>query len=401
MKSRSILTITLTCICLILTGCRYRNHQEWSEYACLDSSKIYFLNFEQNLKNPPTDTFVINSIAKNITFVPLETSSTALLSIINFMVHKINDCYYVSSMASSTFSGIIEFDSTGRFKNHLVQVGRGPKELSIRFTWSYNNNTQQLVASSPYEMLLHSFEKSSTKKYSLTEFFFRGYPLNDGTFVGLPSIVGTGETDTPYLSFLDREGVLIKSLYYTQKRNSLYNLMENQGDVGPLETYGLYPSYAGDALFKDMFNDTIYRVRSMDDIEPYIIIHRGLLTPKVKESIDRAAKAKTVIIRGILDSEKYVFVLYGYRNAMYNAIWDKQTQMLIANTEADYRNNTAVINNTGFTKYRTPNGNEILIGISNIFDGKLYCALRASQAMEFLPDIDEYDNPVLMVIELQ
>ena len=60
-----------------------------------------------------------------------------------------------------------------------------------------------------------------------------------------------------------------------------------------------------------------------------------------------------------------------------------------------------VINNLGFTKYLTPNGVEIVFGIAGYSDGKLYGVVSAAQAMNFYPDINEYDNPILMVIELQ
>ena len=397
-----IFMIIFLIISAILVGCENRNRNGFSTHHISDSSKIYFIDFEQNLKNTLPDTGNINSISKNIRFIFLEVTPKSLLSNVDFMVAEIDKNYYVSSFVSSTFSGILEFDSMGRFKNYLVQIGRGPKELPRMLDWSYNNNMQQIVATSGYELLLHSFERNAANKYSLPEFFARGCLLNDGSIVGLPYPFGIGATDVPYLSFLNQEGILIKSLFYPQKRDISFNLVESQGDTGPLEAYGLYPDYSGNALFKDVFNDTIYRITSMDDVKPYIVLNRGLLTPKVKDATDRRAKSGTIIVRGIIETEKYFFIKYAYKDVTCSAIWDKHNLTLIANSVANNSNeHLTVINNKGFIKYRTPNEKEILIGISSYSDGKLYCVLRADQAMDFLPNVDEYDNPILMVIDLK
>ena len=396
------LLIVLFFICMIFTGCWSRVNDQLRENFNSDIDEIYFLNFEQNLKNPPTDTFVINNIAKDISFIPIERSTEVLLTVVDFRVARIDDSYYISSMAGgSRFSGIIRLDTMGRFKEHVVQIGRGPKELPRWFEWSCNNTLNQIVASSLYDIIVYSFENDVTNKYSLSGYFGKGFLLSDGNIVGLPKITGTGDVDTPYLCFLNQEGEVIKSLYYPQKRNIFYDIWATQGrDVGPLEVYGLYAGHSGDALFEDMYNDTIYRVSSINEIHPYIILGRGSLAPKVKEVLDRKAKVNRVTLRRVLETEKYLFIVYEYKDLHYSGIWEKQSSTLIGNMETDFFK-IPVINNRGFTMYLTPNGDKIPIGIAGYSDGKLYGVLGANQAMEFLPDIDEYDNPVLMVIELK
>jgi len=402
----------LCSICILLSGCGNQTRKEFSqqdssvsvEHNTFDPDKIYFLDFEQNLKSVKVDTFTINSLAQKISFTPLETLDNNLLMTEDFKVAAINGRYYISSGTGPKFSGIMEFDATGRFMDYLIQKGgRGPKELPATYEWSCNQKAQLLVASSLYEILVHSFENNTTNKFSLGGFFVRENLMNNGTIVGIAnSVMGDGETDTPYLHFRNREGEIVHSLYYPQKRDIAYHLPEGQG---PMETYHLYPDYSGDVLFKDMFNDTIYRIRGFDDVKPYIIIHRGLLALTIKEVTNRDAMVQKVCIRGVLDTKMYIFIKYLYRDVMNCIIWDKQSMALIANTKADSsREHWGVIYHrasNGFTKYRAPNGKEILIAISSYFDGKLYSFLDASQAMDFLPDIKEDDNPVLMIIDLK
>jgi len=401
-------TFLLYCIFVLTFGCRDRNSQEDKnhysdlvEYKNTDPDKIYFLDFEQNLKEDKVDTFFINNLAKEITFIPLEVSSKSLLRGLFFNVARIDDSYYISS-GGLLFGGIMVFDTLGLFKNYLVQVGRGPSELISNRTWSYNSNARQLVALGSYQILLHSFERDETTKYPLAQFIGEVCQLNDGNLVGLPNTFGTENSDTPYLCFLNQEGEIIKSLYYSSVRNISYNLQENQGNIGDLEFYGLYPSYSGDALFKDIFNDTIYRVSNINDIRPYIILNRGFLAPNVKNGTNKAETAKTVIIRELIETEKYFFIKYTYNNLNHAAIWDKRSQTFIANIEADFSNeNFQVITNKSFTRYKTPSGRIIVVAVSSYMDGKLYCILEAAEAMEFLPSIMEDDNPVLMVIDIK
>ena len=405
--------IYLCYICVLLSGCGNRNNQNTGKNGILlfhenddaDSQQseiddqLYFLDFEANLKNIQEDTFTINSIAKNITFIPLETSDSVLLYNDVIQIQKINEGYLISTSSFLTnFHYIMVFDTTGRFKNYLMKRGQGPKELPYISEWSYNHHTQLLVASTWHQIIIHFFENNTSNKYLLDVFFMNACLLNDGTIVGLPSALGKGDTETPYLHFLNQEGKIVRSICYPQKRNIAYDFSEGR-TIAYGENYGLYPSYSGDALFKDMFNDTIYRIRNMDDVQPYMILHKGSLTPTLKDIYNSTTAAQKVKLSQILDTKKYFIIVYGYRGKTYTSVWDKKTRTLIANTIHPPRMSRLTSFN-GFTNYRTPTGKEIQIMISSYFDGKLFGVLDATQAMEFLPNIKEDDNPVLTIIEL-
>ena len=411
--------VSLFCICLLLSGCENRNKSHISEHSDQlssansvdsdeddydDSDKTYFMDFEHLVKNMPPDTFTINSIAKDITFIPLETTDEALLQVFSFKIAKINESYYISSGESrrGNFSGIMEFDNTGRFIDYLMlkKAGNGPNELPFFvFNWASNHNTKLLVASTAYQILLHSFDNSATNKFNLGGSWYECL-LNDGTMVSLPDYLGYGGDPTiPYLHFRNQEAEIVHSVYYPQKRDFAFQIPENSS---PIAGYTLSPTYTGDAIFEDMFNDTLYRIRGMHDIKPYIIFHRGLLAPVAKDATDRAAIIQKIYYGTTVDTKKYFFIRYGYRNERYTAIWDKKTLELIANTKADLSDEKEKMLSSGvnFVKYRMPNGKKVLINISYYMDGKLYAALDAEQAMEFLPNIVSDDNPVLMIINI-
>ena len=409
--------LCLFCICALLSGCGNRSKSNLSENSNQladtdsidsdeddydDSDQVYFLDFEHNVKNMPPDTFTINSIAKDITFIPLETPDDAFLQVFNFKIAKINERYYISSSAHIKFSGIMEFDSTGRFIGDLMlkNAGNGPNELPhMLIFWTSNHKTKSLVASSGSQILFHSFDNSITNKYNLGGPSWRECLLNDGTMVSLPDLISNGNPTIPYLHFRNQEMEVVHSIFYPQKRNITFSIAEGGS---PISMYSLWPTFTGDALFRDLLNDTLYRIRSIYDINPYIVIHRGSFTPTIKDATNRAAREQKIFYDATLDTKKYLFVRYGYRNERYSSIWDKKTSELIANTKADLSDDyeKMVSYDWNFVRYRTPNGKKILINISYYMDGKLYAVLDAEDAMEFIPDVVYDDNPILMVINI-
>ena len=204
------------------------------------------------------------------------------------------------------------------------------------------------------------------------------------------------------LFFRNPQSEIIHSIYYPQKRDIAYQVPDGGYHV---PTYNLYPTYTGDALFEDIFNDTIYRIRSMDDINPYIIINRGSFAPDLEAATNPTARIQKMYLERILETKNNLFVSYRYRNEKYTAIWDKQIRSFISNIKSDNSVEQQIVssnlNGFIFTKYQTPKGKEILIPILDYYDGKIYSVLDAEQAMEFLSGIVFDDNPILVIIDIE
>lgn len=381
-----------------------------SEIETADSETVYFLDFERHIKNMMIDTFTINNIAKDITFVPLETTSESLLAITNFKIEKSNDNYYISWARGHDVNNIMEFFPNGKFNTNIIRRGQGPNELPYAPNWTVNNNLRLLIAFHFHVGIIYSFDNKTGVKFYLKDRYDSFYPclLNDGTIVDLPGFYSNEEYEDvnhPYMNFRNQEGEIIRSFYYPQKRDIVQKIWEGVNSPPIISSYNLYPGYTGNALFQDVFNDTIYNIRNMDEINPYIIINSGIFTVSIQDRNNKSARNQRVYIYGIIDTKKYFFVKFVYRQEVYTAIWDKKTMSFIATTKADdskeHKYVTGNLYSYGFTKYLTPANKEILIALSCYADGKLYSMIDAEQAMEFLPNIKEDDNPVLMIIDIQ
>ena len=101
-------TLLLFFICILISGCRNWNSQEdrkinakdgitLTEDENVESDQVFFLDFEKHLRNIKTDMFTINSIAKDISFVPFETKRDALFASAIIKVAYFNEHYYFSS----------------------------------------------------------------------------------------------------------------------------------------------------------------------------------------------------------------------------------------------------------------------------------------------------------------
>ena len=405
----------LCCIFVLLSGCGNRNKSNIIINDILlsnetdedDGDRFYLIDLEQHVKNRFADEFTINSIAKDITFIPLETTDESLLRMSDFKIAKINERYYISSGSIYLFSGIMEFDTTGHYIKHLMlkNPGNGPNELPrFVYNWTYNNNTQLLVASSSYQIVLHSFERNTTNKYTLSSASWDECLLNDGTMASLldaTGLVAQGSPDIPYIHFRNQEGEIIRSIFYPEKRDIAYSNL----DQTSLSSYKLLSHYSCDALFQDVFSDTIQRIRNMEDIKPYMVLYRGSLAPSPKDANNQARINQTITINAILDTKHFIFIRFKQRNETNISVWNKETLSFIANLKAVYNDeNDIVLRGNGhrwnFTKYISPTGKEMLIPILSYQDGKLYSVIDAEQAMEFLPGLVEDDNPVLMIIDI-
>ena len=358
---------------------------------------FYLLDFEKIIKQNPPDTFVLNDIAQDIRWVPLQTTDSSLIGDIAFKLDEIDQSYIVSA-GWFTKAQIKQFDTTGRFMRDLIQLGHGPKELPRFHNWVTNDSLQKISIIGPMKMIVRSFKNNNISDIFLHTFVGNCALLNDGHYVCAPTY-GSNDAKEPYLYFLDSTGESVKSLFYPQNRELEVQIPEG-AYTGPYESYGIYPNYTGDALFRDMFNDTIYRIRGVDDIRPYICINRGKLAPKIEDAHNVSRKDETIYIRHLSESQKYLFFKYAYKKNYYTMIWDKKSKKIIANTPISDISSFE-INYKLFAKYRTPNGEEVMVNIVSLTADRMYGILRTSQAMKFVPGVTENSNPVILVIDLK
>ena len=365
-----------------------------------ESDKFYIFDFEQSVGASRSDTLFLNDIAKSIRFIPLETKEESVFGggiSYNFAAYEGD--FFVSPDISSR-RGIFQFDSTGRFVREVVKIGRGPGEVHLYASWNINDSLGRLFVPSEGKMVVKSLHTNEAKNI-----FIKGYsvlfsiPLNDGTFV-LARNAGTKDISEPYLVFLNDRGEVVNSIHYPVQRDIYYEMRGGgEEDWRPFESHKLSLGYTGDGLFIDVFNDTLYRIKDSKTIEPYALLHRGEKFPNVKDVYNMERKNKQIYFHGLAETKKYFLFKYFYDGKIYTDIWNKTTGQKTGHAGTTKK---GIPGNYKFLGvYKLPDSSSILVNIVYIDKDRLYCLIDGFIAAKFMSEVGEYDNPVVMIVDLK
>lgn len=355
-------------------------------------SEFYVFDFEKALADKGEDTLALNDISETIEFLRLDTS--VVINDMNFLFAEVDGGYVVSSGFMRNASPIMLFNREGGFERVLVRLGRGPGEVDWYTSWNVNRTLESLTVKGGSLVLNHSFDGTGDEHFIPPYFVGSVMRLNDGSYVGMGGVYGNRDKDAPYLSFFDGGGEVVSEM----TGHDVYVDPPEGAAVWPLESRGFNQSYTGDGLYREMFNDTICRVRAVGDAEPYICMYRGKLSPKKEDSFNTEKKRGQVFINDILESERYVVATYVYDNAVRTAVWDKTTSSMVADVPKDAE---GMWRTFGHIRYRTPAGGVVTAEILSMTGDTMYCALRSHDAHEFMPDVAEDGNPVVIVAKLK
>jgi len=369
-----------------------------AEAAATEAKDFFVFDLEGGIANPPQAT-TLRDLADTIRYLPLETDEKALLpNLLAFA--KMGDAMFVSGresfMTRQQFP-VYEFDAGGRFVRQITFHGRGPNEVLLTWAWFANEKLRQInIMDMAYKMV--TIDVVSGEKTTAHTDWSQGadrIPLNDSTFVSVQSLSSHDDIPNTYLYFTDRAG---NTLHAEERNDELlsYNARTTEYEqVPPYETYRVWPDYTGGAIFHDIFNDTLYRVRSHREITPHLLFKRGALSPRPEDKIDAGAKRKQVYINGMMESGDYVFLRYDYDDKTWQDIWSKHTGSLVLHAEG--RRDLPDFN----IPYELPDGRVIDLQVVYADRDNLYCVLRALDACRLLPGVKEDDNPVIVIAKLK
>lgn len=382
-----IFIITLLCMGL-LSSCKNRK-------ASVEvSTEANFLSFdlEKGVENIGNDTISLNDISNDISFLKLD--ETIPLQSLNMHFFEFGDGYAVSSGAMRSATPIMLFTLNGVFEKILVRQGRGPWELPYYLTWTVNNNTKELVVGGDVEIVVYSSEYNTGKKIRADGHAGGLIPLNDSSYVVRSSLFGSEQDNAPFLSFFNSQGLTVKEL---RGRNNFVSLPQGQG-VWPLESYGLFHSSSGDAIFKDMFNDTLFVVSSIDDFRPYLHLNRGKRIPRNEDNFDNEKNRDKIFFEHLLESDRYLVLSYALEELVHCAVMDKTDGRIISNFAGDPER---TVRTNGFMRYKTPAGDYLTVDIVSVSRNTMYCQLSPIDAMKFVDGITEDSNPVILIAKLK
>ncbi|MFA6590178.1 MAG: hypothetical protein WCZ67_02210 [Bacteroidales bacterium] len=408
MKNAHYLIIfSIVCSCLLScnknTSNRSKKTKEKLENFADFASGISVFDYNLEAAADNDSVIFINEIADSIQYLPLEFDREAALLTEFLMLFEWQEKIFISSYSSRYFPGICQFDKEGNFEQVAVKVGRGHSELTKGFyKWSYDESSCELVVCGNGRIFNYSLLQEEGDFIPFSTYSHNAVALGKGHYAILNmSFEHPGSTDISYLQILNEKGRVVKSYYYSQKRTIFYRLP--QSSCGPLESYKLYQSYNGDAMFKDVFNDTIFVVNK-DSVSPSYCLYSGEKSPRVEDATKKEKKKSCVYIKKISDTKRYIISTYTHSDCNKTVIFDRTSGEVAANASVLISNHSAGVyptRNRHFAVLKTPDDRDIYIGIVSTAENIIYAVASPGDVAAFVPGVTSESNPVIIKIYLK
>ena len=394
---------------ILICSCKGENTKKAKVVESInDKDSITVFDFSANLsKGCSIDTLSYDNLIKSVRYIPLETNENSMLGKGDITVRMIAGKFIVST-GRGNFLILKEFDLNGKYISNLFNIGRGRNEIPLPYYWIANDSLNEIIIGGNDKMILFNVTTGDLSDVRLKESFFNltGILLCNSTIVKClfnADDPRTGTTDYPYMSFIDASGKIISERCYPTERDIAYSPISGVSSY-PFETYLLKSTNYG-AIFKDLYNDTIYAIRSKDNIRARYVVKRGnKYMPIIEEALRSGdKKSDKIYFTDIIDSPEYLFISYYLDNNYNTSIWKKNEGKLIASYSG--------IPRIDYKKYYW----EYMAIMPFFFDGfkgvlpidyvtadnKIYVGVNASQLMNVLPDLKDDDNPVIIEITLK
>jgi hypothetical protein len=244
--TRLLIVLLAFCVCSI--GC---------QRASVDSHKIIVDFSESN------DLFS-SGIIESVQLIELETNEESLIGMPGRIIITENEIFILNipNIGSSQMN-ILRFGIDGQFLNSIGHTGKGPGEFMGVNDFFVNKKTEQIeLVCSHNQMLLfkvngeYSGEIKNPNKIPVNSLI----KTNDGNYFiyGGPN----NGFDKHRIYLVDSEGEIIKK-YLGQETN-----------LSPIANENNFIQSGSEILFRESFNDTIYRLNN-EGIVPYYIFDFG------------------------------------------------------------------------------------------------------------------------------
>jgi len=344
---------------------------------------------EININVDEKKTVNLSEFIRDYKYIKLETNEKCIIGSIDKVEIKSDKIYILDTYKSKS---LYVFNINGNFLYKIGQIGNGPGEFISPGDFSIKDNLIYLLDVEQKKMINYNIDGRYIKE-TYSKIHFRNFQiLNNDTFV-------IGNT---YISQNDNKYNF--NLIVTDKNfNPIYKEIPFKKFQG---VYNLSPIYtlkkSGQFInFFHAFNDVLYEVHA-NKIQPKYHLNFGKeLWPNelfFKEtfkddffSFIKKLEQKFVCYPEIIESPNYIFLSFKYKGQILQGFYSKKTSKLICSS--------VFKDDISCGDIGTPNSifeNDIFISVIEPY--KLLD--KKSDKLSKL-NINENDNPIIMLIELK
>jgi len=355
-----------------------------------------------------------NDLAKNIRVIPLETNDASLLAHTRLMA--VTDNYYVlhsmpppqetngiaiyTVRRDNSETNVFVFGRDGDFVLHMNRYGRGGSTAMEYLTVSSASLTEDpftlKIADAALKIRL-SYDKTGKGVAFDSIPNWRGNinMVDDDHFISIYSHMPTHQRELVVLGSYDKATPHRDLISFSGPIQTIFT--ERESDIG----YATAKHGNGLLVYLNT-SDTVYMV-TRDGLEEFARIKRGGYSLDksiyaVEPNSDRDSRKRSVIVNRFIPLGDKYFISYELGDTYYTEIREAGGKRPLY--RKSYDRSTNMLRAKGMS-VKLPDGALFPLSYRPYYsdNNKLYFLVNAFDIMEYMPEIKEDDNPVLIEME--
>lgn len=333
----------------------------------------------------------LKEIAKNIEYVKLEYKPEIALGSINVIATE--KYFFVAGRE------VYQFLRTGKFVRTIGKQGRGPEEYQVAADLTIDESNQKVyILSTPTKKIyVFNYNGTFSNTIQLQDRYIESIDAVNNDAIALQSGMNINTT-------LSTEIINVQGKSILQFNSRIFNKIDPSIEG---KTANVVYQYNNDFFVKECKNDTVYKITNTGLI-PHFIYNLGKYKPPLVYS--ESEWSKYDIIYRIFETDSYIFTFFIHNNsgcvARYNKV-TKEVNISIPSddSESGIKNDFDYGSNLFLTlhpmAYKTSQKEWILPLYTNSLSKFKGNTKIAGNFMTLINQLDENDNPVIMVIKLK
>jgi hypothetical protein len=339
----------------------------------------------------------LSTFFNEIEYIKLETSEKSFV--------KGNPEIYVSQQYIYTvaFRQILQFDrKDGRFVKELGHYGFDPEGYIATLPNTYPFSTDDLfVSTGKYIKSISGIDNRLETVAKSIQGTFGFAVLDSNTFV---SYIGNYDCN-------EKNRLIVYSKDGTEKIKFPNHLSCEKRDKSTFSidlSEGQFHYLNSDVLFKESYNDTIFRVTT-EKLIPHAHFYLGNkgIPYAEKENVGSRDKWDKVIVTNTFESVDYVFFTYSFKNTSFSGVFDKKKRVSYI-PEKKAEQNGIVDDINGFIDFKPLTMNKENEVVSYYYPEDILEWFEERDDNQNIPEslknlktVKSEDNPIIAIVKLK
>lgn len=254
----------------------------------------------------------LSDFADDIIYIPLD--SNIMLGNIN-KLEVTDSCFFISTVGSE----LLVFDRSGKFKNKIGKIGKGPGEYWHSNNFAIDKKSKLIYLLDQKRVIVYSFNGDYVRDFSIRKY---GGDIQDISFLDgkiyLFEFISFGQAKYDWL-ILNTQGDSVDS-----KINSVPTFKTNEGGTGSAFLSG------AEIIYQNHYNDSIFGISDGSYRAAYLFA-KAPFRPPLHE-VGKETPGFNIL--GMVKTPDRLWLTYFWKDSFYTSFFDSKSHKLIVLNKA-------------------------------------------------------------------